>query len=202
MPLRRHASPRCRPLRRCIANKIFDLFLKKSIVFSFSPKKNSWLPFLSLSLSFLCLPKTLTLDLPQWLHRSRSRQRDREPTPPRRWLHPPRRILTGSFPKRSSVSTMSHCSTAHLFRNEVFQPLTHSSTSSSRTTVGRHSVHPLSPEWPLLCRNSTQICHSRLAPPFLSEASGSSLVPKQSTGFTACWMTTVWTISLICKHIL
>ena len=29
---------------------------------------------------------------------------------------------------------------------------------------------------------------------FLFEASGSSLVPKPSTEFTACWMTTVWNI--------
>ena len=46
----------------------------------------------------------------------------------------------------------------------------------------------------VVARDSTLICHSRSAPPFLSEASGSSLVLKQSTGFTACWMMTVRTI--------
>ena len=107
---------------------------------------------------------------------------------------PPRRIPTGSFPRRPSESTMSHYSTAHLSQNEVLQPLTRSLTSSSRTAAGRHSMHPLSPEWPQLCGNSTPICHSMLAQSFLSEASGSSLVPKQSIGFNACWMMTVWTI--------
>ena len=104
---------------------------------------------------------------------------------------PPPRNPTGSFPGRLSESTMSPCSTARLPRNEVFQPLMRSSTSSSRIAAGRHFVHPLSPEWPQLCGNSTPICYSRSAPLFLSEASGSSLVPKQSTGFTACWMMTV-----------
>ena len=105
----------------------------------------------------------------------------------------PRRIPTGSFPGRPSESTMSPCSTVHLSQNEVFQPIMCYSTSSSRTAAGRHFVHPLSLEWPRLCGNSTPIFHSKLAPPFLSEASGSSLVPKKATGFTACWMTTVRT---------
>ena len=151
------------------------------------------MPFL-LSLLFSLLVETLTLNLPQWLHESRSWQKDSDPVPPRGRLHPLRRIPIGSFLRRQSESTMSPYSTAHLSRNEVFQPLMHSSTSSSRTMAGRHSVDPLSLEWPQLCGNSTPICHSNSVPLFLSKASGSSLVPKPSTGFTTCWMTIVWNI--------
>ena len=114
-------------------------------------------------------------------------QRDRDPDLPR-WRHHPQRIRIGLFLGRPSESTMSPCSTARFSRNEVFQPLLHSSTLSSRIAASKHAVHPLSLEWPRLCGNSTPIWHSKSTPPFLSEAGGSSLASKPSTGFTACWM--------------
>ena len=139
----------------------------------------------SLSPFFFFFCRTLTLDRQPWLHRSRSRPKDSDPAPPRRRHHPLQKIHMGSFPERPSGSIISPYSTACLSQNKVFPPSMRSSTSLSRTAVGRHSVHRLSPEYPRLCGSSTPICLSKSAPPSSFEASGSSLVPKPSTRFTA-----------------
>ena len=191
-PLHSNTLSRCKPLRRCLANKILNFFLKTPSAFHFSPTQI--FSFLSaLSLVFFACRNPNPRSTPMAPRKSIPVKRQRASSTLRA-TPPPWRIPTGSFLGRPSESTMSYCSTAHLSRNEVFQPLKRSSTSSSRTAAGRHSVHPLSSKWLLLCGNSTPIFHSRVAPPFLFEASGSSLVPKKSTRFTAFWMTTTRTI--------
>ena len=172
------------PLR---SEQNFEFLFKTPLVFHFIPTQIFCLIFSFSCFFFVCRnpnPRSTLMDPRKSIMAKRQRSGSTS------WAAPPcgrlhlvggstsQRILIGSFLEKPSESTMSHYSTSHLFRNEVFQPLTHSSTSSSRTAAGKHSMHPLSLEWPRLCGNSTPICHSRLAPPFLFEASGLSLVPK------------------------
>ena len=139
--------------------------------------------FLSCFCCYFCI--SAPLDQPPWLPGSPLQPNNSDPAPPHGWRHPFQKIHIGSFSERPSISITSRYSTARSSRSVVSLPPTCSSTSLSRTSAGRHFVHPLFLEWPRSCGSSTLFCLSRSAPPSSSGAGGSSLVPKPSTRSTA-----------------
>ena len=106
------------------------------------PPRKFGLPFPSISLVFVRVFRSLTLDRPPWLHGSLSRPKDSDPAPPRGWHHLLQKIHTGSFPGRPSGSITSPCSTTCLSQNKVSPPPMRSLTSLSRTMASRHFVLP------------------------------------------------------------
>ena len=141
-------------------------------------------PFFFLSRLFCYFYRSTPLDRPPWLPVSQPQPNDSDPTLPRKLRHPLWKINMGSFPGRLSGSITSRCSIARSSQNVVSPPPMRSSTSLSRTVASIRFAHPLCLEWPRSCGSSTPICLSRSAPPSSSKVTGSSLVPRPSTGST------------------
>ena len=192
MPLRRCTSPLRRALHRGEAANILSP-KNTHTTFHFSLHMTFGCPFIFLSrfllFLYICTPKSTSMALRKstLAKRQRSGSTSQSAPPPPK---DPHRFISWE------VKRIYHES---LF-NRSFIPERGFPTSNAffKFTIQNHSWQtlyaPPVPEVAPVVREFHSNLPFKMAPPSSSGASGSSLVPRPSTGSTACWMTTVRSI--------